>query len=78
MFEIMTFIVLISAVGGGVLALEVALALEGVLRGERVRAHRGCQDEDPMSRFQGGDLAPSCDCPAVISLLISVFIFLFI
>jgi hypothetical protein len=36
--------------------------LEGVLEGERVRAHRGRQDEDPTSRFRGGDLISSCDC----------------
>jgi hypothetical protein len=61
MFEITAFIVLISAVGGGVLAREGALVLEGVREGERVRAHKGRQDEDPTSRFQGGNLALSCD-----------------
>jgi hypothetical protein len=61
MFEIMAFIVLILAVGGGVLAREGALVLEGVREGERVRVRRGRQDEDPMSKFRGGDLALSCD-----------------
>jgi hypothetical protein len=36
MFEITTFIVLISAMGGGVLAREGALVLKGVWEGERV------------------------------------------
>jgi hypothetical protein len=41
MFEIMAFIVLTSAVVGGVLAREGALVLKGVLEGEGVRARRG-------------------------------------
>jgi hypothetical protein len=61
----------------GVLAREGALVLEGVLEGERVRARRGCQDEDLTSGLRGGDLAPSCDCSTVLSLVITMFIFLF-
>jgi hypothetical protein len=61
MFEITAFIVLILAVGGGALAKEGALMLEGVWEGERVRARRGRQDKDSTSRFRGGDLALSCD-----------------
>jgi hypothetical protein len=61
MFQITAFIVLILAVGGGALAREGALVLEGFREGERVQVRRGRQDEDPTSKFRGGDLALSCD-----------------
>jgi hypothetical protein len=48
---------------------------QGSLEGERVRARRGCQDEDPTSGLRGGDLAPSCDCSAVLSLVITMCLF---
>jgi hypothetical protein len=78
MFEITAFIVLTSAMVRGVLVLEGALVLEGVLEEERVQAHRGRQDEDLMSGLQGGDLASSCDCPAMLSLVITMFISCFV
>jgi hypothetical protein len=61
MVKITAFIVLILVVGGGALAREGSLVLEGVREGERVRPRKGRKDEDLMSRFRGGDLALSCD-----------------
>jgi hypothetical protein len=68
MFGTMASTVLTLVMARGVQAQGGALVLEGALDGERVRAYGGRQDEVPMSRLQGGNLAPSYCCLDVLIL----------